>query len=342
MALLDVWGECVISNVVKVKIRNNPKDLESDIALKLRVANGTHTAVAHSMALLSLVNTEALGSSSPSSEVLLSYLDSLYRTQIRPAAANDGISVEEADATWDDWRRRLQHPHFGLSTFFIAQNGAAKCGIRLGPTIRGLAATGDGALRVSMAFAAAAILRFLTPASTDDGRAGKFGRRIDEAKRRGVCLGWLDAGQETNDDRSAARSLSDTVTYADGLRYNLGEGWYEFKCDCPIAAPADDSDGPKQGGQTIALPEALSNLNAASQPRICEIVVRSYLVNSQGGDLQSLLDAKGKGELDTFVTAVSKLYTRMVGGDSVLLLLQEMAKKERNYTDGFATSCSTR
>ena len=159
-------------NIVQVKIRHDQKNLESDIALKLRVANGTHTAAAHVMALLSLVNTEALCSSSSSSDVILNYLDSLYQTQILPAAVNDGISAEETDATWDDWRQRLQHPHFGLSTFFIAQNGAAKCGIRLGPTIKSLVnasvcdAAIDHSLNVSMAFAVASILRFLTKGRT--------------------------------------------------------------------------------------------------------------------------------------------------------------------------------
>lgn len=133
------------------------------------------------MALSSLFNTEALycnnSSSSSSAPVILSYLDSLYDTQILTGAVNDGISAKETDATWKDWRQRLRHPNFGLSTFFITQNGAAKCGIRLGPTIKSLAAArsvGDDdvattddhhPLSVSMAFAVAAILRFLTPVS---------------------------------------------------------------------------------------------------------------------------------------------------------------------------------
>ena len=137
----------------QVKVRYHPRELENDIALKLRVANATHTALAHAMALSSLVNTDALCSSSspppaqsepasslppPKHALLLRYLDSLFATQILPAAANDGISAQETNSTWEDWRQRLRHPHFGLSTFFITQNGAAKGGIRLGPTIRTL------------------------------------------------------------------------------------------------------------------------------------------------------------------------------------------------------------
>ena len=62
-------------NQRQVKIRHHAKDLESDIALKLRVANGTHTAVAHTMALSSLVNTEALCSSTCTSALIMHYLD---------------------------------------------------------------------------------------------------------------------------------------------------------------------------------------------------------------------------------------------------------------------------
>jgi hypothetical protein len=117
------------------------------------------------MALVSMVNTEALCGHSTSSEAILNYLDSLYQAQILPGAVHDGISVSETDATWVDWRKRLQHPHFGLSTFFITQNCAAKCGIRLGPTIRSLVATsvhdttaGDHhPLSVSMTFAVTAV-----------------------------------------------------------------------------------------------------------------------------------------------------------------------------------------
>jgi len=335
-----------------VKIRHDPKDLESDIALKLRVANGTHTAVAHAMALLSLVNTEALCSSSSSSDVILNYLDSLYQTQILPAAVNDGISAKETDATWDDWRQRLQHPHFGLSTFFITQNGAAKCGIRLGPTIKSLVVATDQSLSVSVAFAVAAILRFLTPASSANGSDANLRQLIDDAKLRDVYVGWLDVDcndHETNVNQPPDNSSADTVTYADGLRYNLSEGWYEFKCDCPITCktPTNDSNDSKRVEGEIALPEALSKLNAPGQPCAYKEVVRSYLIHSQGGNLQTLLKGGCEEEelsrarkLDTFVGAVSTLYARMVSGDSIILLLQEMMKKQQIYTNGFSTSCT--
>jgi hypothetical protein len=92
----------VPTKYLQVKIRHDPTDLESDVSLKLRVANGTHTAVAHAMALLSMVNTEALCRHPITSDVILSYLDSLYRAQILPGALYDGISASETDATWID------------------------------------------------------------------------------------------------------------------------------------------------------------------------------------------------------------------------------------------------
>ena len=157
---LPLWmtATTTVQQEYGVKIRHSQKELEMDMKLKLRVANGTHTAVAHVMALSSLVTTESLydddgdgnlsnattntntdttdTTANNPTRLLLPYLDSLYQTQILPAATLDDIPPHETDATWHDWRRRLQHPHFGLSTFFITQNGAAKGGIRLGPSVK--------------------------------------------------------------------------------------------------------------------------------------------------------------------------------------------------------------
>ena len=315
-----------------VKIRHDPSELGSDIALKLRVANGTHTAVAHAMALLGLVNTEALCNSSESSGIILNYLDSLYESQILPGAVSDGISADETNATWEDWRKRLQHPHFGLSTFFITQNGAAKCGIRLGPTIKSLVNAGHP-LSVSMAFAVAAVLRFLTPdCSLDDKKSG-WSEVIRDARQRGFYVGWVDGADSNIDDHP--------VTYADGLRYNLKEGWYEFRSDCRVF-PIDCKN------MDVVLSDELIRLrHEADDPYVCIRMVRSYLLSSQGGNLQSLLKGNNEEEelsrrkmLDIFVGAVSTLYARMACGDTPLVLLKEMAEKQNMYENGFATTCS--
>ena len=342
-----------------MKIRHDPTDLESDVSLKLRVANCTHTAVAHAMSLISMVNTEALCGHSTSSEVILNYLDSLYQAQILPGAVHDGISVSEIEATWVDWRKRLQHPHFGLSTFFITQNGAAKCGIRLGPTIRSLVATGardatagDHPLSVSMAFAVAAVLRFLTPASSIFRSAPGWCARSSDAKARGIYVGWLDVNSKeycNSDGQLPSKASDDTVTYADGLRYNLSEGWYEFRCDCLMKwnALTITSNEAEQGDRKIALPDALSRFYGPKQPCAYKNVVKSYLLHPQGGNLQTILEGGDEVEelsrvkiLDTFVSAVCALYARMVSGDGLILLLKEMMDNQHIYAHGFATPCA--
>jgi len=97
------------------------------------------------MALSAQPNTETL-SATP---YFLKYLDSLFETQILPAAISDGISQKETVDTWQDWRKRVQHPYFGLSTFFITQNVAAKSGIRLGPSVKALIGSAVGSDKVS-------------------------------------------------------------------------------------------------------------------------------------------------------------------------------------------------
>jgi mannitol-1-phosphate/altronate dehydrogenase len=134
-----------------VVVRTNKGQLADDIALKLRVANGTHTAVAHLMALNKLLLTDALSSGSHASILIMAFLDSFFEQQILPAA-QESFGVEETKAVYDDWRSRLVHAHFGLSTFFITQNGAAKGGIRIGPTIRDLIAQDKVQCSVKMYF----------------------------------------------------------------------------------------------------------------------------------------------------------------------------------------------
>ena len=335
---LPLWmNDTSVQSRFGVKIRHDPADLEADISLKLRVANATHTAVAHPMALMSLVNTDALCKSSTSSEVILTYLDSLYQAQILPGAIHDDISMEETEAAWTDWRKRLQHPHFGLSTFFITQNGAAKCGIRLGPTIKGLltasvrdtsgnTTVSDHPLSVSMAFAVAAILRFLTPASNVLGDVPGWCERASDARARGIYIGWLDTNKDPGE------GSNESVTYADGLGYNLCEGWYEFRCDCLVK-----THGAGQGDCAISLPNALSRFNGPQQPSSYSTVVAAYLLHPQGGNLESVLL---KGGNDTFVRAVCTLYARMLSGDGIIYMLQEIMTKQHVYTDGFATPCS--
>ena len=107
-------------------IRSTTQQLDMDVSLKLRIANGTHTALAHVMALCSLLNTDELvkhkkrkqDGMDPHGTLLLKYIDSLYEYQIKPGACIQfGMENEtEIDATYNDWRKRLTHEYFGLST----------------------------------------------------------------------------------------------------------------------------------------------------------------------------------------------------------------------------------
>ena len=310
----------VDSNAVfGVVIRKTRPEMDRDIALKLQVANGTHTAVAHVLALVKWTNTDKLAPSDRASEedrltasVLMTYLDALVTDQVQPSFGDDAA----VRAAYEDWRPRLTHPHFGLSSFFITQNGAAKGGIRLGPTIVKLLLNNSNPqqqqqpLTVTMAYAFAVLLRWLTP------------RDEVVPADNGIYTGWLaGADRQTSIDKKEG---PETVAYADGLRHNLKEGWYEFKCACNI------------GTQTVS--QMLANLGSAPcQPSTYCGVIRAYLLSPDGGDLGAVAD---KPELDTFIKAVATLYARMVAGDSLVEMLEEMTEASGPYAPkGMATSC---
>lgn len=284
-----------------VVVRSTAAQLQGDIALKLRVANGTHTAMAHAMALSTIPKTDIV--ISPSAGALwMSYVDSLFEQDIL-VGATPLYGKTETKETYQDWRRRLCHAHFGLSTFFITQNGDAKGGIRLGPTVTSLL-LGKERVTVAMAYAFAAILRWLTPCHLG-------------VRPEGVYRGWLDGAIS----REAAVSTSKGEAYADGLRHDLQEKWYEFRCVCGVH------------GRPLA--EWLAELTASpQQPQSHVEAIRAYLTASDGGNLSSSLLG-----LDDLVQAVATLYARMVVGDGMTTMLEEMKNGEGVYSNGFATDC---
>jgi len=297
-------------------VRSQRGELSCDIALKLRVANGTHTAAAHVMALVGLTMTDALSSKSDGGATLiLVYLDALFQTQILPAATPD-YGKAETKAVYEDWRRRLCHAHFGLSTFFITQNGAAKGGIRIAPTIRSLLAH-NNPVTASTVYAVAAILRFLTPIVGQGGSVN------------GIYRGWLDGAKCSTEQHGS--SPEHTVTYADGLQYNLEEQWYEFRCSCKLALGNSSSSKP--------IPELLEALSF-QQPEAYEEVVRHYLTQSDGGNMPDLATSNPT-QFRILVCAVCTLLARMVNGDGMLNLLQEMHDESGVYSKGgFGLDCA--
>lgn len=180
-----------------------------------------------------------------------------------------------------------------------------------------------------MAYAFASILRFLTP----------LGKQSKENKQRGIYLGWLDSHGADN-DVDVHSSRDDTVTYADGLRCNLAVGWYEFRCSCPVEWKSANHS------RVMSLPDVLGMIGRARQPSAYKDVIRSYLLQSEGGDLKSVLDGDSIeeesarfGVLETFVSAVSTLYARMVSGDTTVDILNEMLENQHVYNNGLATTC---
>ena len=182
-----------------------------------------------------------------------------------------------------------------------------------------------------MAYAFAAILRYLSP----------VGKQSLDAKQRGIHVGWLDGHEQKNQSNTDSND-NETVTYADGLRFNLSSGWYEFRCSCNVEWRSKDTNYTRE----ISLPDALAMMGKGRQPSAYKHVIQAYLLHPQGGDLKSMLEGCTVEEesarttiLNTFVSAVSTFYARMASGDSVMTILNEMVEKQNVYSNGLATSC---
>lgn len=340
-----------LQNVAGVVLRTQLDDFQADVELKLRIANGTHTALAHLLALLQITSTDHVihpTTHSPHSALLvvLDYLDALFDHAILPGwvghpmdegGTSSTVAVEsrradEAQAVYRDWRQRLWHPHFGLSTFFITQNGAAKGGLRLGPTVHDLLLqhpTNQPVVPVVMAFAWAVLLRWLTP---DQRKRGE-----DSASKTGVYRGWLQPSLLLALPSPPSPPSPEPTEYADHLRYDLADGWYEFRCACRVA---DDAQGGAEAKTTPGLSDYLAQWDRAPQsPSEYHRVIRAYLEAQDGGCLGSLLgNASAESALDALVRAIAALYARMVAGDDLLELLREMKEKRGIYREGMRTN----
>jgi hypothetical protein len=160
-----------------------------------------------------------------------------------------------------------------------------------------------------MIFALAAILRFLTPSTP-------------VPCKNGIYRGWLDGtkrgSSSVNKDDGYDKSDMSKI-YADGLSYNLEEGWYEFRCDCNFHVPNSN------GQEERPLPEVLGSFTTPHQPIFYEQVVRAYLIQKNGGDLSILAEQpRTKDAFTSIVKAVSSVYARMVAGDGMLEILRNL------------------
>ena len=340
-------------------IRTTTAEYQQDLHYKLCIANATHTAIAHTMALLSHPQTDllsqatltAVSESDPPmtttttttnhATVFMAYLEALVHDQIIPAltVGNDDPTVAaNALLVWEDWRQRLLHGYFGLSTFFITQNGAAKGGIRLTPTVIPLLQhqhhginhhnkttttalagfTMKTGLSSTMVYAYAALLRWLTPVTKVNTPNDANGTDCSNT----VYTGWLDGFHRDNIARNT--DDTDTITYADNLRYNLKEGWYEFKCACPVAVDATAST-------TKSVASWLAEYSTPpQQPSVYIPIIRAYLLSSSGGNCEAVSELVG---FDTFVAAIATIYARMVVGDGMIPILQELVSPNGKFYD---------
>jgi hypothetical protein len=297
-----------------ILLRPTPAELQKDLDLKLLLANGTHSAIAHTLSLLGHTMTNVL--SDPNHTIFMEYLESLVQNQIIPActtfspSASAGTRNHEAEAVWLDWKQRLMHPHFGLSAFFITQNGAAKGGIRWGPTMMALLVlSGEKPPQLSFALAYAVLLRWLTSVhmnGTADGIYRGYLNGFDPATT-GVAI--------TTSTDATTMSLE----YADGLCYDLQQGWYDFRC------PLSD-----------LIVKLHTCLETKAHPKDCREAVRYYLTHEQGGNLTGA--ATTTTHFEELVDASAVLYARMIAGDNLSDILQEL--KTSTYGINFTSPCS--
>ena len=132
----------------------------------------------------------------------------------------------------------------------------------------------------------------------------------------------MDKRHRSNIQSKTSENDESATIYADGLSYNIEEGWYEFRCDCNIHAPSVFSD-------ERPLPEVLGSFVTPHQPVYYEEVVRAYLVQKNGGDLSNLASRNDTQEaFSCIVKAVSSIYARMIAGDGMLEILKDLILDE--------------
>lgn len=103
-----------------VRICSNHTEILNCISLKLLIANATHTSMVYSMALSGFPGT----SSCITNQHFLKLVEGIFWQDIYPGFAED--QRPDAVLTFNEWKGRLQHPHFEMSSFFVCQNATQK------------------------------------------------------------------------------------------------------------------------------------------------------------------------------------------------------------------------
>jgi hypothetical protein len=173
-------------------------------------------------------------------------------------------------------------------------------------------------ITVSTAYAYAALLRWLTPLPSPTS-PGASGDSSSTKENRGVYTGWLNGFDRKEVAVLAAKEgRTGGIEYADGLKYDLDQGWYEFKCDCAV------------DGKSIAEHLCCEGSSHPPQPpNVYVPAIAAYLTAPSGGDLGSVVD---ESAFSTLVQAVATLYARMVAGDDMMRILQGL--KSNSFSAG--------
>ena len=267
-----------LAHVPGMHARTTPGALARDLALKLRVANATHTAMVYAMALSRRFTTERCAEAgSP----VLSFLCHLFEADVFPALLRElDVTPPIVSAVFSEWVSRLTHAHFGLDALFVCQNATQKIRIRLLPTVKASLAAGDQPSDAMM-FALAAALRFLTPMG-EQPRATTGGPP--------VFRGRLDPAEESCGPAPSEWNVTSE------LRVSPKEGWYEFT---------------DEGGQIPRLLMALSPPDGAA-PQSEVTVVTSRVLSG------ILMEDGATAVHDALLPRVAALLGRMLTGESAL------------------------
>lgn len=276
-------------SVPGVVVRSTAGQLELDIALKLRIANGIHTSMVYAMALGGIYNTDGcIGHPD-----LLPYLEQLFERDIVHCCAELAMPRLQATSVFNEWMMRLQHPHFGLSCFFVCQNALQKLGIRLLPSVKATFQAG-GEPSDFMVFALAVALRFLTPVSEQ--------AKLNEVPP--VFSGRLDSG-------AYAGEAPESWEYTPGLRASPRDGTYEFR-DGDGLVPLLLRPLGRDGGCSVAAATSLAG---------------EVLSRLDGFDARSVLE---HGRLSA---RVGNMLQKMLSGEAALGLLASLRPQQAIYLD---------
>eukprot|EP00443_Scrippsiella_acuminata_P000994 CAMPEP_0115296934 /NCGR_PEP_ID=MMETSP0270-20121206/67491_1 /TAXON_ID=71861 /ORGANISM="Scrippsiella trochoidea, Strain CCMP3099" /LENGTH=951 /DNA_ID=CAMNT_0002714581 /DNA_START=86 /DNA_END=2941 /DNA_ORIENTATION=- len=279
-----------LGSVPGVVVRSKPKLLELDIALKLRIANGLHTAMVYAMSLGRIFQTDGcIGHPD-----ILPYLEQLFERDIAHACTELSMPRLQVTPVFGEWMSRLQHPHFGLGCLFVCQNAMQKMGIRLLPSVKATLAAGEEP-SLFMVFALAVILRFLTP----------VGEQTKLSEQPPVFVGYLDAAVEEPQEKR--RRLDPAAwEYTPGLWAHPSEGTYEFR----------DGDG--------LVPMLLRPLG---RPGGCSVAAAVSITSDVLSRLEGF-DPRGCPEHGRLARAVGMMLQRMLQGEPAMHVLASLRPQQ--------------